>query len=104
MWATDLLVAVAASPLPMAGLAHGKPVQQAAVTPGFVPGEFEALLLAGNKVQAALVPNARFSVAAESGHDVNQDQPELVIVAIRQVVEGARNPAAWAALASCCED
>ena len=44
---------------------------------------------------ATLVPHARFSVASESGHDIHQDQPELVIEAIRQVVAGVRNPDTW---------
>jgi pimeloyl-ACP methyl ester carboxylesterase len=52
----------------------------------------EQYLLAANQAQAALVPGARFSVATESGHDVHQDQPELVIEAIRQVVEAVRHP------------
>ena len=51
---------------------------------------------------ATLVPHARFFVASESGHDIHQDQPELVIEAIRQVVEGVRNPDTWYDLRSCC--
>ena len=41
-------------------------------------------------------------MATESGHDIHQDQPELVIEAIRQVVEGVRHPDTWEDLASCC--
>jgi hypothetical protein len=37
-------------------------------------------------------------MAAESGHDIHQDQPQLVIEAIRQVVEGARAPETWYSL------
>jgi hypothetical protein len=33
---------------------------------------------------------------------VSQDQPELVIEAIRQVVEGVRHPDTWDDLTSCC--
>ena len=51
---------------------------------------------------AALVPQARFTVASVSGHDIHQDQPELVIEAIRQVVAGVRNPDTWYELTSCC--
>ena len=97
--------AVAASPLrpmPLAVLAHGKPFPQAADAPGFTTGELEAVLLAANEDLATLVPNARFSVASESGHDIHQDQPELVIEAIRQVVAGVRNPDTWYDLTSCC--
>ena len=53
---------------------------------------------------ATLVPGARFSVASESGHDIHQDQPELVIEAIRQVVAGVRNPDTWYDMTSCCTE
>ena len=107
-WGADNAVvreAVAASPLrpmPLAVLAHGKPFPQAAEAPGFTPGELERYLLAANEAQAALVPNARFFVASESGHDIHQDQPELVTEAVRQVVEGVRHPDTWEDLTSCC--
>lgn len=97
--------AVAASPLrpmPLAVLAHGRPFPQSDDAPGFAAGELEAVLLKANEAQATLVPNARFTVATESGHDIHQDQPELVIEAIRQVVEGVRNPDTWYDLTSCC--
>jgi pimeloyl-ACP methyl ester carboxylesterase len=99
--------AVAASPLPplpLAVFAHGKPFSQSADAPGFAPGELERYLLAANEAQAALVPNARFTIASKSGHDIHQDQPELVIEAIRQVVAGVRNPDTWYDLASCCAE
>jgi pimeloyl-ACP methyl ester carboxylesterase len=51
---------------------------------------------------AQLVPNARHVIATESGHNIHQDQPELVIEAIRQVVAGVRSPDTWYSLASCC--
>ena len=53
---------------------------------------------------ATLVPKARFTVASESGHDIPQDQPELVVEAIRQVVAGVRNPDTWYTLTSCCAE
>jgi hypothetical protein len=42
--------------------------------------------------KAALVTDARFTVASERGHDIHQDQPEMVLEAIRQVVTGVRLP------------
>ena len=39
----------------------------------------ESALRAANENLATLVPNARFFVAKDSGHDIHQDQPELVI-------------------------
>ena len=99
--------AVAASPLPpmpLAVLAHGKPFALPADdAQGFTAAELEAFIQRGESGKlAALVPDARFSVASESGHDIHQDQPELVIEAIRQVVEGVRNPDTWYDLTSCC--
>jgi pimeloyl-ACP methyl ester carboxylesterase len=97
--------AVAASPLPpmpLAVLAHGKPIIVLDEKQGFTTAEWEALQQASYKNQATLVPEARFTVASESGHDIHQDQPELVIEAIRQVVAGVRNPDTWYDLTSCC--
>ena len=107
-WGADNAVvreAVAASPLPpmpLAVLAHGKPIILPDETRGFTTAEWEALQQASYEGLAALVPQARFSVASESGHDIHQDQPELVIEAIRQVVAGVRTPDTWYDLTSCC--
>ena len=40
---------------------------------------------------AKLVPSAHYAIATKSGHNIHQDQPELVIAAIRQVVEAVRD-------------
>lgn len=47
---------------------------------------------------ARLVPNAQHVRAIESGHNIHQDQPELVIEAIRDVVDAVRDPSTWASL------
>lgn len=97
--------AVAASPLrpmPLSVLAHGKPFPVPADAQGFTSETLEGFLSAANEMQATLVPDARYTVASESGHDVHQDQPQLVVEAIRQVVAGVRNPDTWYDLASCC--
>jgi pimeloyl-ACP methyl ester carboxylesterase len=102
--------AVAASPLPpmpLAVLAHGgsfAPPAEILAPYGLTTAELEGFLRANYESLAALVPKARFFVAAESGHDIHQDQPELVIEAIRQVVEGVRHPDTWDDLTSCCAD
>jgi hypothetical protein len=88
--------------MPLAVLIHGKPFPQAADAQGFAPGELEGFMRAADEAKAALVPDARFTVASESGHDIHQDQPELVTEAIRQVVAGVRSPDTWYDLASCC--
>ncbi len=103
-----LRAAVAASPLrplPLAVLAHGVPFAIPAETLaqyGFTAAELEGFLRANYESLATLVPQARFFVASESGHNIHQDQPELVIEAIRQVVAGGRNPDTWYELTSCC--
>ena len=101
--------AVAASPLPpmpLAVLAHGGAfdirLPEILARYGITSAEYEASLRANYESLATLVPQARFFVASESGHDIHQDQPELVIEAIRQVVEGVRHPDTWSDLTSCC--
>ena len=44
---------------------------------------------------AGLVPGARHIVAEQSGHDIQQSQPDLVVEAIRAVVEAVRDPTTW---------
>lgn len=99
--------AVAASPLPpmpLGVLSHGKPFEISGDMQGFTPEELEAFLQAANEAQARLVPDGRFWMATESGHNIHQDQPELVIEAIRQVVAGVRNPDTWSDLNFCCQE
>jgi len=107
-WGGDnevMSVAAAASPLrpmPLAVLAHGLPFP-VPESSGFTSDELEGYLRAANEDLATLVPNARFIVAADSGHDIHQDQPQLVIEAVRQVVTGVREPETWYTLTSCCK-
>jgi pimeloyl-ACP methyl ester carboxylesterase len=102
--------AVAASPLPplpLAVLAHGgtfAPPAEILAQYGLTAAELEEALRANYESLATLAPQARFFVAAESGHDIHQDQPALVIEAIRQVVAGVRNPDTWYGLTSCCAE
>jgi pimeloyl-ACP methyl ester carboxylesterase len=97
--------AAAVTPLarvPLAVFAHGRAADLPDNAQGFTAEELETLMQAQYKDLATLVPNARFTVASESGHDIHQDQPELVIEAIRQVVTGVRSPDTWYSLAACC--
>ena len=89
-------------PMPLVVLTHGRPFAITEPPEGFTAESLEAVLRAANENLATLVPNARFVVATESGHDIHQDQPELVIEAIRQVVAGVRHPDPWDDLISCC--
>jgi pimeloyl-ACP methyl ester carboxylesterase len=47
--------------------------------------------------EQAQVLDARFVPVLEGDHFLQQDQPDLVIEAIRQVVEAVRDPGTWAA-------
>jgi pimeloyl-ACP methyl ester carboxylesterase len=89
-------------PMPLAVLAHGHPFELTGDTEGFSSDALEAVLRKANEQMATLVPNARLFVAKDSGHDIHQDQPELVIEATRQVVEGVRRRETWYDLTSCC--
>jgi pimeloyl-ACP methyl ester carboxylesterase len=109
-WGADNAVvraAVAAHPLPpmpLAVLAHGKPFAVPADSQDFTAAELEGYIQAANESKSMLVPNTRYWVASESGHDIHQDQPELVIEAIQQVLEGVRSPDTWYDLSSCCTE
>jgi pimeloyl-ACP methyl ester carboxylesterase len=109
-WGADNAVvreAVAAHPLPpmpLAVLAHGKPFAVPADAQEIGGAELEGYIQAANESKSMLVPNTRYWVASESGHDIHQDQPELVIEAIEQVLEGVRSPDTWYDLRSCCVD
>ena len=77
-------------PIPLIVLSRGIPF--AAPFPEWPSDTMEGIMLA---LQDDLVPNARHIMASESGHNIHQDQPDLVIDAIRQVVEAVRDPSTW---------
>jgi pimeloyl-ACP methyl ester carboxylesterase len=80
-------------PIPLVVLAHGIPF--AAPFPGWPSDKMEGIMTASQEDLAKLVPNAHYAIATKSGHNIHQDQPELVIAAIREVVEAVRNPSTW---------
>ena len=81
-------------PMPLVVLSHGVPF--AAPFPGWPAEEMERTMLTLQEDLVQLVPDARHVIATESGHDIHQDQPELVIAAVREVVAAVRNPRGWA--------
>ncbi len=87
-------------PMPLAVLTHGRPFD--ALVPDWPSDAFEHMWLGMQQDLAALVPQARLTIASHSGHAIQQDQPALVTEAIRQVVTGVRAPDTWYDLASCC--
>jgi pimeloyl-ACP methyl ester carboxylesterase len=46
---------------------------------------------------ATLVPHSKHATANRSGHNIHHQQPQLVISAIRRVVQAVRHPATWKA-------
>jgi pimeloyl-ACP methyl ester carboxylesterase len=80
--------------VPTVVLSRGRSLK-GAVPPDAVPPDFpwEVIEQVSREAQARLVPGARHVIAAESGHMIQLDQPELVIESIRQVVEAVRDPA-----------
>jgi hypothetical protein len=50
----------------------------------------------GRAELATRVPGARHVIAIESGHVIQRGQRDLVIAAIRHVVEAVRDPGTWA--------
>ena len=96
-------------PLPLAVLTHGLPSraevsnEARSVLPQDFPWEtIDTVWQASQDELAALAPGARHVIASKSGHYILLEQPALVIEAIRQVVEGVRNPDTGYDLRSCC--
>jgi pimeloyl-ACP methyl ester carboxylesterase len=74
-------------PMPLVVLAHGRPEPS---PPGWPGEEVERLWQQLQRELAQLVPGGRLVVATESGHNIQDDQPELVLDAIRDVVRAVR--------------
>jgi pimeloyl-ACP methyl ester carboxylesterase len=89
----DARAAAPLRPLPLVVLAHGIPF--APPFPGWPTDTMETVMLDAQKDLATLVPDARLVVATKSGHNIHQDQPDLVIDAIAQVVAAMRDPSTW---------
>ena len=87
-------------PMPLVVLSAGRPLQSE-LPPDALPSDypfdtFDRVRADHQRALATLVPGARFVVARQSGHYIQVDQPELVIEAVRQVVEAVRDPDTWA--------
>ena len=63
---------------------------------GFSPDTLEKAWLAAQMDLIALTPGARHLVADQSAHYIQITQPDVVIAAIREVVETVRDPEMWA--------
>ncbi len=84
-------------PLPLVVLSRGQVMQMPADLPGGLTGEgLEQAWSVEQDRLAALLPDARHVIARESEHYIQLQQPDLVIEAVRLVVEAVRDPASWA--------
>jgi pimeloyl-ACP methyl ester carboxylesterase len=82
-------------PLPLFVLARGRPLGPTEEQLGFPPEDLETAWRTAEEDLAALSPQSRFQVAAESAHYIQLDEPELVIRAIARVVTAVREPGAY---------
>jgi pimeloyl-ACP methyl ester carboxylesterase len=98
--ATQVREATAVSPLrpqPLVVLSRGQAMEMPADLPGGLTGEgLEHAWSVEQDRLAALLPDAKHVIAHESEHYIQLQQPELVIAAVREVVEAVRDPARWA--------
>ena len=89
-------------PLPLIVLSADRPwgpqvpsMIAAGVLPPDVPPDFGLVTDAAQKQAqdrlAKLVPNAKHITNTDSGHEIQKEQPQLVIDAIREVVQAVRN-------------
>ena len=74
-------------PMPLVVLTHGRSDPAPRGWPG---EEVERLWQQLQRELADLVPGGRLVIATESGHDIQDEQPELVLDAIRDVVLAVR--------------
>jgi pimeloyl-ACP methyl ester carboxylesterase len=82
--------------LPLFVISRGKPVALPRDVPqAFSPQAFEQAWRIGQDELAGLLPDARHMVASESDHYVQIAQPELVVDAVRAVVQAVRDPTSW---------
>jgi pimeloyl-ACP methyl ester carboxylesterase len=81
---------------PLFVLSPGKPVELPPDVPGdFSPEAFEKAWREGQNQLAGLVPSAKHEIAGQSDHYIQIEQPDLVIDAVRAVVDAVRDPASW---------
>jgi pimeloyl-ACP methyl ester carboxylesterase len=85
------------SPVPLIVLTQGQPFDLSPwqPLPADFPGALNKAWHAAQDGLATLAPNAKHTVATKSAHYIQVQEPQLVIDAIRQVVEAVRNPSTW---------
>ena len=86
-------------PMPLFVLTQGQPFDLTPwqPLPADFPGALDKAWHAAQDELATLAPNARHRVATKSAHYIQVQEPQLVVDAIKQVVEAVRNPPTWTA-------
>lgn len=77
-------------PIPFIVISKGKPFEVPPDLPLWLPATLEQAWTTGQSELAQLLPNTPHRIATKSSHYVQIEEPQLVIDAIRQVVEAAR--------------
>jgi pimeloyl-ACP methyl ester carboxylesterase len=78
-------------PVPLVVLSHGRSADPSDRPPGWPIAEEERVWRELHADLARMVPNGRHVIAEASGHDIPQEQPELVIEAIQALVAATRD-------------
>ena len=91
--------AEALRPMPLFVLTQGQPFDLSPwqPLPADFPGALNKAWHTSQDALATLAPNAKHKIATKSSHYIQAQEPQLVIDAIKQVVEAVRNPATWTA-------
>jgi pimeloyl-ACP methyl ester carboxylesterase len=84
-------------PMPLFVLTQGQPFDLTPwqPLPADFPGALNKAWHAAQDALATLAPKAKHKIATKSSHYIQVQEPQLVIDAIKQVVEAVRNPATW---------
>jgi CubicO group peptidase (beta-lactamase class C family)/pimeloyl-ACP methyl ester carboxylesterase len=84
-------------PMPVFVLMQGQPFDLSPwqPLPADFPGALNKSWHAAQEALATLAPNTKHEVATKSSHYIQAQEPQLVIDAIKQVVEAVRNPSTW---------
>jgi pimeloyl-ACP methyl ester carboxylesterase len=84
-------------PMPLIVLTQGQPFDLSPwqPLPSDFPGALNKAWHSGQDALSTLAPNAKHTVATKSAHYIQIQEPQLVIDAIKEVVEAVRDPSTW---------
>jgi pimeloyl-ACP methyl ester carboxylesterase len=84
-------------PMPLVVLTQGQPFDLSPwqPLPADFPGALDKAWHTAQDALATLAPNAKHRIATKSAHYIQVQEPQLVIDAIKEVVEAVRNPSSW---------